>query len=132
MTTRGKFKLARQLADKGAFAEVHLEIEAAPVSSISFGDCDCTECLPDGDPVYSAAVTFGIRFALEKLIFLGGYPRNFAVRVSKIYTMSVDSTEGFVAYAASAAVFAALGRSDTPMELNMQIRAVILSYDQSA
>jgi hypothetical protein len=132
MSKSGKYKLARQLAGKGAFAEVHLEIDAAPSLSITFQDCDCTERLPTGEPVYSVAVSFGIRFAMGKLAFLHAFPGNFEIRVTRIHTMSVDSTEAFVAYAASKAFFSALGRSDDPMTLDMSTRAVLLSYERIA
>jgi hypothetical protein len=41
--------------------------------------------------------------------------------------MPVDSTEGFVAYAAAKACYAALGRTDEPMEIDMERRAIILA-----
>ena len=113
MIKSGKYKLARQIAGKGAFADVHLELEAASKFSIRFEGCDITEALPDGTPVYSVAVNFGVRFALEKLIFLRSYPGNHAVKVTRIHTMQVDSTEAFVAYCAARAFFVALGRERT-------------------
>jgi hypothetical protein len=129
MKKQGGFKLARQLAGKGAFAEVQIELTPANVFSISFEGCDCTERLSDGSPIYETAVSFGVRFAIEKLLFLRAFPGHHSIRVTRIYTMTVDSTEAFVAYAASKAYFSALGRSEEPMILDMQTRAVTMSYE---
>lgn len=126
MKKLGGFKLARQLAGKGAFAEVQLEIAPSRAFSITFDGCDCTEWSADGRPVYAAAVEFGIRFSVEKLGFLHALPVHQSVRVTRIYTMTVDSTEAIVAYTASKAYFSAIGRADEPMILDMQTRSVTM------
>src|SRR6266436_9547137 len=124
MKDQGKGRLARQLGGKGAFAEVVLELEPSKTLSISFDECDASD--RHSEIHYAVAVSFGIRFALEKLTFMERHSQSYHVRVLCIRTMLVDSTESFVAYAAAKAVYAALGRSDEPMETDMERRAIVL------
>src|SRR5205814_7141948 len=105
MKHHGKGRLARQLGGKGAFAEVVLELEPSKTLSISFDECDASDRHSDGEIHYAVAVSFGIRFALEKLTFKERHSQCYHVRVLCIRTMLVDSTESLVAYAAAKAVY---------------------------
>ncbi len=126
MHKTGTGRLARQIDSRGAFAEVTLRLELDEKLSISFDGCDASEVHPDGEIHYQAAVAFGIRFAFEKLAFLDRPAPCYRVRVLNIRTMTVDSTEAFVAYAAAKACYVALGQMDEPMEIDMESRSVIL------
>ena len=127
MKHQGKGRLARQMGGKGAFAEVVLQLEPSKKLSISFDECDASDRHSDGEIHYAVAVSFGIRFALEKLTFTERRLHSYDVRVLCIHTMVVDSTESFVAYAAAKAVYAALGRTDEPIEFDIERRAIILA-----
>lgn len=116
----GHFKLARQTARTGAFAEVSVMIHRANRQSVVLSDG-----IPD-DGGYAAGALFGAAHALELLPQVGVGDGPFRVEITGLVWLLVDSTQAFFAYASSHAVFASFGLTVEPMNLDLASRSVIL------
>jgi len=124
----GHGKVAHQVGGAGAFAEVRIELNEAEQFSISFEQDAASDTNADGSPIFATGVEFGIRYAIERLWLHRQEPKTYAVNVTELRTMVVDSTLGWVAYAAAQAYFNALGIDEDPIDLDPLSRTLTLSY----
>ncbi|MFX0541566.1 hypothetical protein ACEWPM_007525 [Roseovarius sp. S4756] len=112
---KGHFKLARQAAGRGAFAEVRVEISMASpaqeaAAKITYAPA-ASDALSPSDPFVAAAVS-GIEKILSSACLTAGEQTIAEIRVVEIVVNWVDTTPDAVEAAAQLAVINAVGADE--------------------
>lgn len=96
--TVGTAALIRQIAGRGCFARVRLELNPAdPPRKFEVAEAVT-------DRWYLPAVQVGIDYAWERLLFEGQKPPHVSVRVLELATSNVDTSEMMVVYVSALAL----------------------------
>jgi hypothetical protein len=115
----GSATLIRQIAGRGCFARIRLEVVPSdPPRKLEIDDGVT-------DRWYLPAVEVGTNYAWERLLIEGQKPPLISVRLLELATSNVDTTEMMVVYVSALALCDALSMSlRNPIEIDIANRRV--------
>ena len=113
----GSAALIRQIAGRGCFARVRLDVSPSdPPRKMEFAEAVT-------DHWYLPAVQVGINYAWDRLLVEGQKPPQVSVRVLELATSNVDTTELMVVYVSALALCDGLSMSlRNPIEIDIANR----------
>jgi hypothetical protein len=101
---RGRFQLAKQVGDRGFFADVSVVLDCIPNERLAFAIEQLESDPRNAD--WIAGIQFGVAYALQQL---PSAKANMSVLITDLHTNPVDSSSLTVAFATCFAVWDASG-----------------------